>query len=84
MITTREEGYENICPFSPTGLRGCRGGACMAWRTIDGDLEHGFCGMVPVLPYILREDTVQCGHTSSAEIIGLPTRVRVVGSGETA
>lgn len=75
MITRKnEDAYKKFCPLSVAEEIRCCGESCMAWRTVDGDLDHGFCGMVPVLPYILRGDTVQ-------RSVGTGQVMQIVGSG---
>lgn len=78
MIDTQENALNGSCPMGRGSSDGsCWAGGCLAWRTVDGDADHGFCGMVPVLPFQLRASSPEalgqaCLHGAGAEIIGQP------------
>lgn len=75
MINEGENATQAWCPVDKAS--GCAGKLCRAWRTVDGDTDHGFCGMVPVLPFQLRASSPEalgqrCLHGAGTEIIGQP------------
>lgn len=72
MIDTTSSATKQACVVFKDTL--CNGVNCMGWRTLDGDPDAGFCGMVPVLPYQAREllqaGSCCCGGSGGAEIVG--------------
>lgn len=69
MIDTVSSANKQTCAVFKETL--CNSVHCMAWRTLDGDPDAGFCGMVPVLPYLARNQGASCcGGSGGAEIVG--------------
>lgn len=69
MIDTQSSATKQHCPVFGDTL--CSAVNCMAWRTLDGDPDAGFCGMVPVLPYVIRvQGDSCCGGSGGPEIVG--------------
>lgn len=83
MIVTERERSGFFCPFPRSEKQafwigdfdgnncGCLGNGCMMWRTVDGDIDTGFCGLAG-LPAQLRDGGVGQRCCGGPEIIGQP------------